>query len=123
MHRREFARTLAGAALGSAISASARSMAVPQPEAGTPFKLSVMLWTIYRDRPFEERLEKVAEAGYHAVELVDDRHCDYATLDVLSLIADNSWNAGIVLGVFQRPVQELAQIRVGVDEADHVSAS
>jgi len=29
-----------------------------------------MLWTVYRDSPFEERLEKVAEAGYHAAELV-----------------------------------------------------
>ena len=37
-----------------------------------PFKLSVMLWTIYRDLPFEQRLEKVAEAGYHAVELVGE---------------------------------------------------
>jgi hydroxypyruvate isomerase len=31
-----------------------------------------MLWTIYRDLPFEQRLEKVAEAGYHAVELVGE---------------------------------------------------
>jgi len=72
MHRRDFARTLAGAALGSAISASARSVVSPQAEPGSPFKLSVMLWTVYRDRPFDERLEKVAEAGYHTVELVDE---------------------------------------------------
>jgi len=32
----------------------------------------VMLWTILRNRPFDERVEKVAEAGYHAVELVDE---------------------------------------------------
>ena len=31
-----------------------------------------MLWTIYNDLPFEQRLEKVAEAGYHAVELVGE---------------------------------------------------
>jgi len=31
-----------------------------------------MLWTIYRDLPFEQRLERVAEAGYHAVELVGE---------------------------------------------------
>jgi hydroxypyruvate isomerase len=72
MHRREFARSLAGAALGSAISASARSMATPQAEPGLLFKLSVMLWTVYRDRPFEERLERVADAGYRSVELVDE---------------------------------------------------
>jgi hydroxypyruvate isomerase len=29
-----------------------------------------MLWTVYRDLPFSQRLEKVHEAGYHAVELV-----------------------------------------------------
>jgi hydroxypyruvate isomerase len=73
MHRREFARTLAGAALGGAISASARSLpAAPQSELGVPFKFSVMLWTVYRDRPFEERMEKIAEAGYHSIELVDE---------------------------------------------------
>jgi len=31
-----------------------------------------MLWTVYRDLPFAERLAKVAEAGYHAVELVGE---------------------------------------------------
>lgn len=35
-----------------------------------------------------------------AVEIVDDRNCDYKTLDVLSLVADNSWNEGIVHGPF-----------------------
>jgi len=37
-----------------------------------------------------------------AVELVDDRSADYASLDVLSLVADNSWNGGIVLSEFAR---------------------
>ncbi|MGZ5872147.1 MAG: 2-keto-4-pentenoate hydratase [Bradyrhizobium sp.] len=35
-----------------------------------------------------------------AIELVDDRSADYANLDVLSLVADNSWNGGIVLSEF-----------------------
>jgi 2-keto-4-pentenoate hydratase len=35
-----------------------------------------------------------------AIELVDDRSADYTNLDVLSLVADNSWNAGIVLSEF-----------------------
>ena len=38
----------------------------------TPFKLSVMLWTLGLDRPFEPRLEEVARAGYHAVELAGE---------------------------------------------------
>ncbi|OLL29240.1 hypothetical protein BTH42_23595 [Burkholderia sp. SRS-W-2-2016] len=36
-----------------------------------------------------------------ALELVDDRHADYGALDACSLIADNSWNAGVVLGDWQ----------------------
>jgi 2-keto-4-pentenoate hydratase len=35
-----------------------------------------------------------------AIELVDDRSADYTSLDVRSLVADNSWNAGIVLSDF-----------------------
>lgn len=76
MRRREFVGACAGAALTAAGRASARTLApVPDPSAdsaGAPFKLSVMLWTVYRDLPFPQRLEKVAEAGYHAVELVDE---------------------------------------------------
>lgn len=36
-----------------------------------------------------------------AFELVDDSHADYAKLDAASLVADNSWNAGVVLGPWQ----------------------
>ena len=47
--------------------------------------------------------EEVADAVgavMPAVELVDDRNADYAQLGahILSFIADNAWNAGIVLG-------------------------
>ncbi len=46
---------------------------VPTPdEAGVSFKLSVMLWTVYENLPFEQRLEKIAEAGYRNVELVGE---------------------------------------------------
>jgi 2-keto-4-pentenoate hydratase len=33
-----------------------------------------------------------------AFELIDDGNADYAALDAVSLIADNAWNAGLVLG-------------------------
>jgi hydroxypyruvate isomerase len=75
MNRRVFNRTLAGAALGAALEpakATAGTIVSPGGEAGAPFKFSVMLWTIYQDRPFVERLEKVAEAGFHSVELVNE---------------------------------------------------
>jgi 2-keto-4-pentenoate hydratase len=35
-----------------------------------------------------------------AIELVDDRSADYNNLDVKTLVADNSWNGGIVLSDF-----------------------
>ncbi len=69
MNRRNFARTIA-AALGAAALPSIPALAAG--EAGAPFKLSVMLWTVYTPLPFDQRLEKIAEAGYHAVELVNE---------------------------------------------------
>jgi hydroxypyruvate isomerase len=38
----------------------------------TKMNLSVMLWTVFRKLPFEERLQKVADAGYKNVELVGE---------------------------------------------------
>jgi 2-keto-4-pentenoate hydratase len=45
-----------------------------------------------------------------AIELVDDRNADYAGLDVLSLVADNSWNGGIVLSEFARDWPDLENV-------------
>jgi len=78
MNRRSFTQVLAGAAGAcglirtsdlfhrpvSTASASAASI--------VPFRLSVMLWTVFTDLPFEQRLEKIAEAGYQNVELVGE---------------------------------------------------
>jgi hydroxypyruvate isomerase len=75
VRRREFVGACAAAALAGAAarpSALARTASVASEAEGVPFSLSVMLWTVYRDLPFEQRLEKVAEAGYHAVELVGE---------------------------------------------------
>jgi hydroxypyruvate isomerase len=74
MNRRQFNRTLAGTALAApalaALPVHAKS-ALPEEEVpGVPFKISLMLWTVFQELPFEQQLEKVAEAGYHAVELV-----------------------------------------------------
>jgi hydroxypyruvate isomerase len=71
VHRRDFSRLLAGATLGSAVLPALPSLAATT-ETQPPFRLSVMLWTIYQKLPFDQRLEKVAEAGYHAVELVNE---------------------------------------------------
>jgi 2-keto-4-pentenoate hydratase len=45
-----------------------------------------------------------------AIELVDDRGADYAGLDVRSLVADNSWNAGIVLSEFATAWPDLESV-------------
>src|SRR2546426_4397120 len=71
MDRRRFAKP-AAAALGAAAIPSLVSSAQPSGSNSLPFNLSVMLWTVYKDLPFEQRLEKVAEAGYEAVELVKE---------------------------------------------------
>ena len=46
-----------------------------------------------------------------AIELVDDRGADYANLDVLALVADNSWNGGIVLSEFVTQWPDLETVR------------
>src|SRR5438046_4225299 len=72
MNRREFTKTAAGAAFAVALPARSVLDAAADAKPAVPFKLSVMLWTVYKQLPFEQRLEKVAEAGYHAVELVNE---------------------------------------------------
>jgi hydroxypyruvate isomerase len=74
MNRRTFSKTLAGATLGT--TALARGPLAPAAADSSlvesPFKISIMIWTVFHGLPFEERLEKVAEAGYRAVELVTE---------------------------------------------------
>lgn len=60
--------------------------------------------------PYDERAVAGAVDGVAAaVEVVDDRRADYASLDVRSLVADNSWNAGAVLAEFRTDWPDLAQ--------------
>jgi 2-keto-4-pentenoate hydratase len=49
-----------------------------------------------------------------AIELIDDRGADYRKLDALSLIADNAWNGGIVLGEFAPSWPDLAALEAVV---------
>lgn len=90
MNRRNFSKTLVGATFGMAAVAfeppegvglkfdatspdgEAVRAADDQTTVEAPFKISLMLWTVFRQLPFEERLEKVAEAGYHAVQLTGE---------------------------------------------------
>jgi len=68
MNRRTFTQSLAAAA--AAIAAPALP-AQPAPVV-PPFGLSIMLWTVFKDLPFEDRLAKCVEAGYTNVQLVGE---------------------------------------------------
>jgi hydroxypyruvate isomerase len=74
MRRRQFVGTFASAALSAAVGSTAfRATELAPPDSSTsPFPFSVMLWTVEPKLPFEQRIAKVAEAGYHAVELVGE---------------------------------------------------
>ncbi|UVF21638.1 fumarylacetoacetate hydrolase family protein [Microvirga terrae] len=54
-----------------------------------------------------EQAGDAIDAVAAAIELVDDRHADYSVLDINTLVADNSWNAGVVLGDFVPPPARL----------------
>src|SRR5579871_1412562 len=62
--------------------------------------------TVYSIETIEPHIDSVCAA----IELVDDRAADYANLDVRSLVADNSWNAGIVLSDFKSSWPDLAPL-------------
>lgn len=81
MDRRTFSRNLLGmtagaAALGQmpAFAQQANGGSSGADESGVPFGFSVMLWTVFRNEPFEQRLEKIIQAGYKNVELVGEYH-------------------------------------------------
>lgn len=60
-------------------------------------------------------LSDFVEGVCPAVEIVDDRNADYSGgLDVLSLVADNSWNAGVVLGQFRHDWPNLDMVEASV---------
>jgi len=84
MNRRMFGQSVAGAALAAALprleASPAPLEAVPAALAAPAYGLSIMLWTVFKDLPFEERLAKVAEAGYSQVELVGE-YRDWAPAD------------------------------------------
>jgi hydroxypyruvate isomerase len=71
MNRRTFAQSIAGAALATAATKLKGTPSSPVSTA-PPYALSVMLWTVFNDLPFEDRLAKMVEAGYTNVELVGE---------------------------------------------------
>ncbi len=99
---------------GARLSASAYG------RAGLEFEIAIRLARDLAPAGNVLGLAEVAEAVdavCPAIEIIDDRHADYRNLEVLSVIADNAWNAGIVLGDFVRSWPDLAAIEgiVAVD--------
>jgi hydroxypyruvate isomerase len=75
MNRRQFVGTCASAAFSASLSGQGVVGNVGterQPGIKNPFPFSVMLWTVEPKLSFDQRIEKVAEAGYRAVELVNE---------------------------------------------------
>jgi len=70
MNRRSFSRHLAGAVAGTGALSTAFA-GMPRSDFA-PYKVSVMLWTVFTKMPFEQRLEKIVEAGYSNVELIGE---------------------------------------------------
>jgi 2-keto-4-pentenoate hydratase len=95
---------IAGIVLQDRVHASGASLgASAYGRVGLEFEIAVRLGRDLAPSGRAPTLAEVAgaiDAVCPAVEIIDDRHADYTNLDVLSVIADNSWNAGIVLGGF-----------------------
>jgi hydroxypyruvate isomerase len=80
MKRRDFAKTLAAAAAGATLAprisiaqaAPAQTAPAMAMSGAVPFRFSVMLWTVFSGIPFDQRLDKVSEAGYKNVELTGE---------------------------------------------------
>jgi 2-keto-4-pentenoate hydratase len=105
---------IAGVVLADRVHASgARLDASAYGRAGLEFEIAVRLGRDLAPGGRTLDLADVAaavDAVAPAIEIVDDRHADYGKLDVLSLIADNAWNAGIVLGAFVSVWPDLAGV-------------
>ncbi len=57
-----------------------------------------------------ETVAAAADGVAPAIELVDVRNADLAAIDCLSLVAQNAWGTGLVLGQFQRSWPDLSSI-------------
>jgi 2-keto-4-pentenoate hydratase len=67
-----------------------------------------------------QSVRKHVDAVCAGVEIVDDRNADYAKLDVRGLVADNSWNAGMVLSRWATQWPELPALKGTVSVAGQV---
>lgn len=119
---------IAGVVLGTDVHASGASVSLSRfVRLGIEFELAAR---IGRDVDASNPPATVADAAAiveaicPAIELVEDRNADYSKgLDALSLVADNSWNGGIVLGEFRTAFPEpgniAAEVALNGETIDH----
>jgi hydroxypyruvate isomerase len=109
LNRREFVNSCTVAGLGAAVgrpsTLSGGERLFDSPSPAPPFSLSVMLWTVEPKLPFEQRIAKVADAGYHAVELVGE------------------WQGGWSKDDLVRARRQLHQLGLVVDASSGIHAS
>lgn len=68
-----------------------------------------------REKPYDmDEISEAVDAVCPAFEVIDDRNSAYP-LDLLSLVADNAWNEGIVQGKYQTSWPDLAAVRGTVE--------
>lgn len=95
-------RPLAGVVFSSVVRQGPARLALSDfQHVGVEFELAVQLAGTLVPGGAAWTGETVADhvaACLPALELVEDRHCDYGNLEALGLIADNAWNGGVILG-------------------------
>jgi 2-keto-4-pentenoate hydratase len=113
-------RPVAGVVLQDRVHVSgARIKTSAYGRAGLEFEIAVRLGKDLVPAGHTPNLADVAAAVdgvCPAIEIIDDRRADYRTLEALSLIADNAWNGGIVLGAFTPSFPDLAATEAVVSE-------
>jgi 2-keto-4-pentenoate hydratase len=77
---------------------------------GLEFEICVRLGTPLSGKVSRADVAGAVDAVAPAVELIEDRNADYAALDMATLVADNSWNGGIVTGAFVLPPADLGAV-------------
>lgn len=87
---------------------------------GAEIEIAVQL---KRDVMPGDDIAAAVDAVAPAMEIVDNRNCDYATLDGLSFIADNGWHEAIVLGEWQSAWPELSDVRAMLSDGSTNIAS
>lgn len=95
---------LAGAIFGSVVQPGGGRVRLSEfVRIGLEFEIAVKLKQSLGPRSGGHDIDSVAEAVAAvapAFELVEDRHADYDNIDAYSLIAENCWNAGVIVGDF-----------------------